>query len=135
MKNLLLILFCAASLSAASPEVTQYIVSLQSEAAQADPAFKGFDAKRGELLFTSEYLGKKGKTIACTSCHTANLTVKGENFFTGKVIEPLAPSANPLRLTDAKEVKKWLRRNFNDVYNREGTAQEKGDVLRYIMTK
>ena len=57
MKNLLLILFCAASLSAASPEVTQYIVSLQSEAAQADPAFKGFDAKRGELLFTSEHLG------------------------------------------------------------------------------
>ncbi|MCJ7765447.1 MAG: DUF1924 domain-containing protein [Thiovulaceae bacterium] len=28
-----------------------------------------------------------------------------------------------------------MRRNFNDVYNREGTSQEKGDVLRYIMTK
>ncbi|MBU1642376.1 DUF1924 domain-containing protein [bacterium] len=135
MKNLLLILFCAASLSAASPEVTQYIASLQAEAAQADPAFKGFDAARGEAIFTSEHLGKKGKTIACTSCHTVNLAAKGENFFTGKVIEPLAPSANPLRLTDTKEVEKWLRRNFNDVYNREGTAQEKGDVLRYIMTK
>jgi hypothetical protein len=135
MKNLLLILFCAASLSAASPEVMQYIETLQSQAVAADPAFEGFDAKRGEALFTSEHLGKKGKTIACTSCHTVNLTVKGENFFTGKAIEPLSPSANPLRLTDTKEVEKWLRRNFNDVYNREGTAQEKGDVLIYIMTK
>jgi hypothetical protein len=135
MKNLLLALFCAASLSAASPEVMQYIETLQSQAAEADPAFKGFDADRGRAVFTTEHLGKKGKTIACTSCHTANLAVKGENFFTGKVIEPLAPSANPLRLTDAKEVEKWLRRNFNDVYNREGTAQEKGDVLYYIMTK
>jgi len=135
MKNLLLILFCAASLSAASPEVMQYIEALQSQAAVADPAFKDFDADRGQAVFTSEHLGKKGKSIACTSCHTANLIVKGENFFTGKAIEPLAPSANPLRLTSAKEVEKWLRRNFNDVYNREGTAQEKGDVLYYIMTK
>ncbi len=31
-----------------------------------------------------------------------------------------------------KEMKKWLRRNFNDVYKREGTAQEKGDVLLFI---
>ncbi len=135
MKNLLLILFCAASLSAASPEVMQYIETLQSQAAEADPAFKGFDADRGERVFTSEHLGKKGKTIACTSCHSVNLSAKGENFFTGKVIEPLAPSVNPLRLTSAKEVEKWLRRNFSDVYDREGTAKEKGDVLYYIMTK
>lgn len=135
MKDLLLILFCAASLSAASPEVTHYIETLHSEAAEADPAFKGFDAKRGETIFTSEHLGKKGKTIACVSCHTANLADKGENYFTGKVIEPLAPSANPLRLTSTKEVEKWLRRNFNDVYNREATAKEKGDVLLYIISK
>ncbi len=135
MRPLLITLFCAASLFAASPEVTHYIETLQSEAAQADPAFKGFDAKRGEALFTSEHLGKKGKNIACTSCHTLNLTDKGENYFTGKVIEPLAPSANPQRLTSTKEVEKWLRRNFNDVYNREATAKEKGDVLFYIMTK
>ncbi len=135
MKNLLPALFCAASLSAASPDVTQYIASLHAEAAEADPAFKSFDAARGRAVFTSKHLGKKGKMIACTSCHTAELAVKGENFFTGKTIEPLAPSANPLRLTSTKEVKKWLRRNFNDVYNREGTAQEKGDVLAYIMTK
>jgi len=51
------------------------------------------------------------------------------------VIEPLSPTTNPQRLTDVKEVTKWLRRNFKDVYNREGTATEKGDVLTYILNK
>ena len=34
---------------------------------------------------------------------------------------------------DVAEVQKWLRRNFNDVYNREGSALEKGDVLTYLI--
>ncbi|RAZ53054.1 DUF1924 domain-containing protein, partial [Campylobacter hyointestinalis] len=29
--------------------------------------------------------------------------------------------------------KKWLKRNFKDVYLREGTAIEKGDVLYYLI--
>lgn len=52
-----------------------------------------------------------------------------------KKIEPLSTKANPSRLTDVKKVQKWLKRNFNDVYNRVGTAQEKGDVLVYILSK
>ena len=50
-------------------------------------------------------------------------------------IYPLAPSVNKARLSDAKEVKKWLKRNFKDVFLREGTAEQKGDVLYYIMSK
>jgi N-dimethylarginine dimethylaminohydrolase len=57
------------------------------------------------------------------------------NKHTNKVIEPLSPTTNPERLTEVKQVKKWLRRNFRDVYNREGTATEKGDVLTYIINK
>lgn len=133
MKSLIVTMICTASLFAVSGEVAQYIQTLHSETTQTDPAFKDFNAKRGQVIFTSEYIGKKGKKIACTSCHTNDLTAKGENFFTGKVIEPLSALANPERLTSVKEVKKWLRRNFKDVYKREGTAQEKGDVLAYIM--
>jgi hypothetical protein len=44
-----------------------------------------------------------------------------------------APSANPKSLTDVAEIKKWLKRNFNDVYGREGTAKEKGDVLTFLL--
>jgi hypothetical protein len=63
------------------------------------------------------------------------LTKSHENFFTAKTIEPLSPKANPKRLTDVKKIEKWLKRNFNDVYNREGTPKEKGDVITYIMSK
>ena len=135
MKSMIITLFCAASLFAASAEVNHYIESLHAEAKQADPAFAGFDAERGKAIFTSKQIGKKGEKIACTSCHTNDLRAKGENISTGKAIEPLSPAANPQRLTSVKDVKKWLRRNFKDVYDREGTALEYGDVLAYIQSK
>ena len=127
MKSILITALCTATLMAVTPEVDAYMQQLQAEASQP------FDAKRGEAVFTSEHIGKKGEKIACTTCHSVNLADTGKNINTGKVIDPLSPKANPTRLTNVKEVQKWLRRNFKDVYNREGTAQEKGDVLTYII--
>lgn len=127
MKKILLAAFGAASLMAATPEFDAYMQQLQNSAAEP------FSAVRGETLFTTAQIGKKGEKIACTSCHSANLAQSGQNAVTGKMIDPLAPRANPARLSSVKEVQKWLRRNFKDVYNREGTAQEKGDVLTYII--
>jgi hypothetical protein len=118
-----------------SAVVDDYLSSLKQEVLQENPKFTGFDAKRGEEIFTSKHIGKKGKEIACTTCHTINLNNSGENTFTGKTIEPLSPKANPKRFTDVKEIEKWMKRNFNDVYNREGTALEKGDVTTYIINK
>lgn len=138
MKNLLLVSFLAvASMQAAefNPQMQEYMNSLKAEAASQNPNFKDFDYKRGEKIFTTEHVGKKGKLISCVSCHSANLSKSGRNEHTGKVIEPLSPHANPQRFTKVKEVKKWLRRNFNDVYKREGSAQEKGDVIVYIVNK
>jgi len=110
-----------------------YMNDLSTEAKAANPSFSGFDAKRGEALFTSMHVSKKGKEISCTSCHTTNLKNGGQNINTNKPIEALAPSVNASRLSDVAEVQKWLRRNFNDVYSREGSALEKGDVLTYII--
>ena len=118
-----------------SAVVDDYLSSLKQEVLQENPKFTGFDAKRGEEIFTSKHIGKKGKEIACTTCHTINLNNSGENIFTGKSIEPLSPKANPKRFTDITEIEKWMKRNFNDVYNREGTALEKGDVTTYIINK
>ncbi|MCK9336250.1 MAG: DUF1924 domain-containing protein [Arcobacteraceae bacterium] len=112
-----------------------YLANLSKEVKSKNSNFEGFDAKRGEVIFTSTHKGKKGEMISCVSCHNNDLTQSGKNSFTGKVIEPLSPKANPARLTEAKTIDKWLRRNFNDVYNREGTAQEQGDVLTYILSK
>lgn len=118
-----------------SAVIDEYLSSLKQEALKENPNFKGFDVKRGEEIFTSKHIGKKGKEISCTSCHGMDLNKSGENIFTGKSIEPLSPKANPKRLSDVMETEKWLKRNFNDVYNREGTAVEKGDVLTYIISK
>ncbi len=115
--------------------VDDYLNSLKQEVLKENPSFKGFDAKRGEEIFTSKHIGKKGKEISCVTCHTSNLNNSGENIFTGKSIEPLSPKANPKRFTDIAEIEKWMKRNFNDVYNREGTALEKGDVPTYIINK
>lgn len=133
MKSFIVILFFTVSLFGISDEVRQYMKTLEVEALKENQDFKGFNASRGEIIFTSKHIGKKGKEISCTSCHTSNLRKNGENFFTSKLIEPLSDSVNPKRLSSVKTVKKWLRRNFKDVYKREGTAQEKGDVLTYIM--
>ena len=118
-----------------SAVVDDYLNSLKQEVLKENPKFTGFDAKRGEEIFTSKHIGKKGKEISCVTCHTTNLNNNGENTFTGKVIEPLSPKANPKRFTDVNEIEKWMKRNFNDVYNREGTALEKGDVTTYIINK
>ena len=115
--------------------VDDYLNSLKQEVLKENPNFTSFDATRGEKIFTSNHIGKKSKEISCTTCHTTNLNNSGENFFTGKVIEPLSPKANPKRFTELAEIEKWIKRNFNDVYNREGTALEKGDVTTYIINK
>lgn len=135
MKVFILTIFLSLSVFAQSSVLNSYLKTLNSEVLKEEPAFKGFDAKRGEVVFTSKHIGKKGKEISCVSCHGNDLSKKGENFFTGKVIEPLSPSANVERLSNLKDIEKWLRRNFIDVYNREGTAKEKGDVLLYIISK
>ena len=116
-------------------QMQEFMNTMKIEAKKQNQNFTEFSYARGEKIFTTEHIGKKGKLISCVTCHTNHLTNKGMNEHTKKVIEPLSPSANNERFTDIKNVKKWLRRNFNDVYKREGTAQEKGDVITYIINK
>lgn len=129
---LLSMIFLTLSFSSA---IDEYLKTLSIDAKKENTSFNGFDTKRGEEIFTSKHTGKKGKEISCTSCHGIDLTKSNKNFFTGKIIDPLSPKTNPKRFTKVKNIEKWLRRNFNDVYNRVGTAQEKGDVVTYIISK
>ncbi len=138
MKKFLMILSILVFVSQANdfnPQMQKYMDDLYSQAKSENPDFTGFEYQRGEKIFTSEHIGKKGKLVSCVSCHTTDLSKNGENISTGKVIKPLSPFANSKRFSKVKNVKKWLRRNFNDVYKRVGTAQEKGDVVIYIVNK
>lgn len=112
-------------------EMTKYVQGLETQAKKQESGFKGFDPERGKKLFFDARPNDKTGTISCATCHTSDLKKSGKTLV-GKVIEPLAPSANKARLTNVKETEKWLLRNFKQVYGREGTAREKGDVLMFI---
>jgi len=86
-------------------------------------------AVRGEQFFNSTH----GGDWSCASCHGKSPVQTGKHASTGKTIEPLAPAANPKRLTDDAKVDKWFRRNCKDVLARECTAIEKADVLAYLV--
>jgi mono/diheme cytochrome c family protein len=71
----------------------------------------------------------------CASCHTDDPGKPGRHLRTGKPIEPLAPSVNPQRLGDVRNIEKWFKRNCEWTVGRTCTAQEKGDVLIYLRTR
>lgn len=138
MKKILWIASCLCACSVAATlnqDMQTYLESLKAEAKSQDSSFVDFSADEGQRIFTTTNIGRDNKSLSCTSCHGSNLQQNGHNIFTNKVLPPLAPSANPKSLTDPKQVQKWLRRNFKDVYLREGSAKEKGDVLYYLLTK
>jgi hypothetical protein len=74
----------------------------------------------------------KGQSRSCADCHGSDLKKPGRHAKTGKRIEPMAPSINSQRLTDAKKVEKWFKRNCKWTWGRACTEQEKGDFLRYL---
>lgn len=89
-------------------------------------------ASRGAAAWVAETPGPDGAPRSCATCHTRDLRAAGRHATTGEVIEPMAPSVAPDRLTDAANVEKWFRRNCRWTYGRECTPQEKSDFLTYI---
>jgi len=88
------------------------------------------NSARGEQFFNT----KHGKEWSCASCHENPPNHDTKHIVTGKVIKPLAPSANPARFTDEVKAEKWFKRNCNDVLGRDCTTQEKADVLSWLIT-
>jgi hypothetical protein len=88
-------------------------------------------AERGARFFTT----KQGGEWSCSSCHTDRPTQTGRHAKTDKPITPLAPAANAERFTDATKVDKWFRRNCNDTLNRICSAQEKADVMAWLLAQ
>ena len=110
----------ASELSAAPYSVAQLDVYRQQGVEQADP-------QRGRQLWYA-----RSERRSCTSCHGENPADSGKHVKTGKVIEPMAPSANPDRYQDAKKIEKWFLRNCKWTYGRECSQQEKADILTWL---
>ena len=117
----LLFLSCAGLVFSATPQ--ELLKKYEDQSAKAS-------ASRGEQLFNS----KHGQEWSCASCHENPPNHDTKHIITGKLIKPLAPSANPTRFTDNTKVEKWYKRNCNDVLGRECSTQEKADLLSWLIT-
>lgn len=88
-------------------------------------------AARGEAFFRAQ-VTREGTQHSCASCHTDDPKATGRTR-AHKPIEPLAPVANPTRLTDLAKTERWFSRNCRDVLARECTAQEKADFVAFLV--
>ena len=121
-------LFLAAALLATAAQAEtprDFLSRFEKEAGAAA------STERGARFFTA----KQGSDWSCSSCHTERPAQPGRHAKTDKVIQPLAPVANAVRFTDTGKVDKWFGRNCNDVLSRACTAQEKADVLAWLMAQ
>lgn len=116
---------------AASP--ADVLKDYAATARKENPAFKEFSAQRGEALYHAERTHSKGAKVSCAACHTDNPKNAGQTRAHNQ-IDPMAPSANPQRLTDPAKVEKWFSRNCPDVLERACSAQEKGDFITYLLS-
>jgi hypothetical protein len=121
---------CAALAAAPAAAGPAEIRDALAASARAVPGFAGFSAERGRRFFETAH----ATDWSCATCHRSDPAAPGRHAATGKQIAPLAPAANPKRFTDPARVEKWFARNCNDVLKRPCSAQEKGDVLAYLMS-
>jgi hypothetical protein len=129
-KYIVLLIGLVSALSARAEQPQDFLTTFATQAKEGNAAFSGFDASRGEQFFKS----RQGGDWSCSTCHSDTPTAMGQHIVTRKAIEPMAPSANSERFTNTAKVEKWFKRNCKDVLKRECTAQEKGDVLTYLLS-
>ncbi|MGK7345459.1 MAG: DUF1924 domain-containing protein [Candidatus Nitrospinota bacterium M3_3B_026] len=123
----MLIVFAAAPSLAGPGAVAELFERFRAEGAG------DFSAERGREMFYKTFKSAEdGSDRSCVTCHTENLRQVGKHAKTGEPIEPLAPSANPKRLTDTRHVRKWFLRNCKWTLGRECGPQEKGDLLMFF---
>lgn len=133
-RTLFAAMLLAGALPAHAADTPQGLVAHYAAEAARDQAGFSADAARGARLYRQRF-GVAVELPSCATCHTDEPTAPGKHALTGKPIEPLAPRANDARLTNAKKVEKWLRRNCTEVVGRECSAAEKADFLQFLASR
>lgn len=127
IRHALLLVSLALPLAGHASPATETLLNTYSQSGAKD-----YSASRGETLW-KQPITQQGETMACTRCHGNDLRQPGEHYKTHKPIQPMAASANTKRYNDVKKIEKWFKRNCKDTWGRECTAQEKGDILVYLL--
>lgn len=112
----------------------QLIEAYQQEAKKKDKSFMGFSAIRGhELYHKKETRG--GKEKSCATCHTDDPMKQGKHPETGKALAGMAPAYYPKRFSNPHEkINVAFKRNCQNVFGRDCTVIEKGDILTYLLS-
>jgi mono/diheme cytochrome c family protein len=97
----------------------------------AAKAGKPASAERGQQFFVRKF-GRDFEN--CAECHGAVPVTPGKDLVSNKTIGPMAPAANPKRFTDRNRVEYMFKVNCKDVVGRECNAQEKADVLAWLIS-
>ncbi|GAB1232739.1 DUF1924 domain-containing protein [Ferrigenium sp. UT4] len=117
------------ALAMASPASDELLKKYQSEGAgMADP-------DKGRQNWVREDVIDGEKMSCSTTCHNSDFAKEGKHHKTGKVIHPMSAKVNPERYTDVKKMEKWFKRNCNDTWGRDCTAQEKTDFLTFMLAQ
>ncbi len=132
MKYFFILVFMGSVLAAFTAEATPASEALMNK--YKSEGAHNFDTERGKKNWHAEFKSADGEMLSCGTCHGSDLSKPGKHRKTNKVIEPMAASANRERFTDEKKVEKWFKRNCNDTWGRECTAQEKADILKYLLS-
>ncbi len=112
--------------AAVAAETPQSLLESYARQAGSTPS-----VAQGRALFLGTHAGGRPDTPSCSTCHTQDPRATGRTR-AGKLIQPMAPSANPARFTDAANVEKWFGRNCDTVLGRACTAAEKADIIAYL---
>jgi mono/diheme cytochrome c family protein len=124
----LVLCLLAWSLGPAQAQVTTAQALLASYTAQAGGSAS---AERGQAFFTRRF----GRDFdSCAACHTATPTRPGKDLVSEKTIAPLAPAAHAPRFTDKARAEYRWAQNCKDVVGRECSAQEKADVMSWLLS-
>ena len=96
---------------------------------------KQYACKAKECYYNAQMIASMEPDLTYVEGQATGMIPTGHGWLVdraGKVIDPMAPSVNSKRLTDAKKINKWLLRNCKWTFGRECTAQEKGNVLLWL---
>jgi len=106
---LILVVLISTNINSVLAENTTIDTLLQAYASQGAAEV---NADQGRYLWQKTFqANSEFAERSCASCHTEDLTAPGKHIKTNKLIEPMAPSVNPQRLSDQKKIEKWFKRN------------------------
>lgn len=113
--------------------VARTLVDLYGQEAKNRNSKSKLTSEAGRAFYIKK-VNVDGKDVSCSSCHTDDPTKDGKHTETGKLIKPLALSANPDRFSDQAKVEKNFMKHCRDLYGHDCSAQDKGDYLTYLLS-